>query len=89
MLTARQAQKLLHMICYSESEYNLKAEMDQQSIIVRILENLDQWSLRISFLDLQLMYKQTCSVQAELSNWLDTVARAAIDVFQITEDVKK
>ena len=38
MLTNKQAQKLLHMICYSENESSLKAEMDQKSMIVRILE---------------------------------------------------
>jgi len=38
MLTAKQAQRLLHMICYPENESNLKSEMDQKSIIVRILE---------------------------------------------------
>ncbi|XP_055677088.1 mediator of RNA polymerase II transcription subunit 12 isoform X2 [Lutzomyia longipalpis] len=84
MLTPKQAQRLLHMICYAENESNMKAEMDQKSIIVRILENLEQWSLRISWLDLQLMFKQTNSNSAELTNWLDTVARAAIDVFQVS-----
>lgn len=38
MLTPKQAQKLLHMICYPENESNIKSEMDQKSIIVRILE---------------------------------------------------
>ena len=38
MLTSKQAQRLLHMICYPEIESNIKAEMDQKSIIVRILE---------------------------------------------------
>lgn len=86
-LTARQAQKLLHMICYPEGEY-YKNEMDQKSLIVRILENLDQWTLRISLLDLQLMAKQTTPNSPEYLNWLDTVARAAIDVFQEPEDSK-
>lgn len=45
-------------------------------------QNLEQWSLRISWLDLQLMFKQTNAGTPDLSNWLDTVARAAIDVFQ-------
>lgn len=84
MLTAKQAQRLLHMICYPENESNLIAEMDQKAIIVRILENLEQWSLRISWLDLQLMFKQT-NCTPELSNWLDMVARAAIDVFQVQD----
>ncbi|GAB0086625.1 Mediator of RNA polymerase II transcription subunit 12 [Sergentomyia squamirostris] len=89
LLTPKQAQRLLHMICYAENESNMKAEMDQKSIIVRILENLEQWSLRISWLDLQLMFKQTNSNSAELTNWLDTVARAAIDVFQVSPVVTK
>lgn len=38
MLTSKQAQQLLHMICYPEIESNIKAEMDQKSIIIRILE---------------------------------------------------
>lgn len=81
MLTSKQAQRLLHMICYPETESNIKAEMDQKSIIVRILDHLEQWSLRISWLDLMLMFKQTNKNTPEQSNWLDMVARAAIDVF--------
>lgn len=38
MLTAKQVQRLLHMICYPEIESNLISEMDQKSIISRILE---------------------------------------------------
>lgn len=83
MLKANQAQRLLHMICYPENESYLKSEIDQRAIITRILENLEQWSLRISWLDLQLMYKQTS--QNELSTWLEMVARAALDVFQILD----
>lgn len=86
-LSSKQAQKLLHMICYPENESKLKEEMDQKTIISRILENLEQWSLRISWLDLQLMFKQTNT--SDRSNWLDMVARAAIDVFQILEDDSK
>ena len=88
MLTSKQAQRLLHMICYPENESNIKAEMDQKSIIVRILENLEQWSLRISWLDLLLMFKQTNSSSPDLSNWLDTVARASIDVFHNDDNIK-
>lgn len=86
MLTSKQAQRLLHMICYPENESNIKAGMDQKSIIVRILENLEQWSLRISWLDLTLMFKQTNKNTPEQSNWLDMVARAAIDVFHVHEN---
>jgi mediator of RNA polymerase II transcription subunit 12 len=89
MLTNKQAQRLLHMICYDqETNAKIEANMDQKAQIVRILENLEQWSLRISLLDLQLMYKQTQSISSEFSSWLDTVARAAIDVFIPNEERK-
>ncbi|KAH8373428.1 hypothetical protein KR009_006618 [Drosophila setifemur] len=87
MLTAKQAQRVLHMICYPEAEFNIISELDQRAMIVRILENLGQWTLRISWLDLQLMYRQSLSNNAELNFWLDTVARAAIDVFHMEEVV--
>lgn len=37
----------------------------------------------MSWLDLQLMFKQFSPNSIELSQWLDTVAKAAIDVFQL------
>jgi mediator of RNA polymerase II transcription subunit 12 len=48
------------------------------------LQNLDQWTLRMSWLDLQLMFTQFPPGSSELNQWLDTVAKAAIDVFQLT-----
>lgn len=83
-LTPRQAQRLLHMICYPNS--TLDNNLDQRTIITRILETLDLWTLRISRLDLQLMYKQYSAGSSELNHWLDTVAKAAIDVFQLNSN---
>lgn len=37
----------------------------------------------MSWLDLQLMFKQFNANSSELNQWLDTVAKAAIDVFQL------
>lgn len=52
-----------------------------------ILKNLEQWSLRMSWLELQLMFKQYPNIgSSELNQWLDMVARAAIDVFQIPSE---
>lgn len=84
MLSDKQAQRLLHMMCYSEEDASAKADMDPATQIVRILENLEQWSIRISLLDLTLMFKQNKS--PELSGWLDMVAKAAIDVFHDNDD---
>ncbi|CAG2067507.1 unnamed protein product, partial [Timema podura] len=83
MLTPRQAQRLLHMICYPDSTVS-DDSLDQRSIIARILENLEQWTVRMSWLDLQLMFKQFPAGSSELNQWLDMVAKAAIDVFQLT-----
>ncbi|KOB66209.1 Mediator of RNA polymerase II transcription subunit 12 [Operophtera brumata] len=80
MLTPRQAQRLLHMICYPDSASHTHPDLDQKTMITRLLENLEQWSLRMSWLDLQLMFKQFPSGSSELSAWLDTVARAVINV---------
>lgn len=87
MLTNKQAQRLLHMICYDHDTNGIiKTNMDQKEQIIRILQNLEQWSLRVSLLDLQLMYKQTQSSSTEFSLWLDTVAKAAIHMFILTEE---
>ncbi|XP_062528646.1 mediator of RNA polymerase II transcription subunit 12 isoform X2 [Bombyx mori] len=82
MITPKQAQRLLHMICYPDSASHTHPDLDQKTMITRLLENLEQWSLRMSWLDLQLMFKQFPGGSPELSAWLDTVARAIINVFQ-------
>lgn len=43
----------------------------------------------MSWLDLQLMFKQYSVNTPELSQWLDTVAKAAIDVFQLNATSSK
>ncbi|KAJ8951793.1 hypothetical protein NQ318_019766 [Aromia moschata] len=78
LLSHSQAQRLLHMICYPDAASSID-DLDQKSMISRILENLEQWTLRMSWLDLQLMFKQFSPNSPELSQWLDTVAKAAID----------
>ncbi|XP_065336450.1 mediator of RNA polymerase II transcription subunit 12 isoform X5 [Cloeon dipterum] len=83
MLTPKQAQRLLRMICYPENPAAASDNQEQPQVITRILENLDQWRLRMSWLDLELMYKQL-SNSTELSTWLDTVAKAAIGVFHLS-----
>lgn len=69
------------MICYPNTSPDSFA--DQKTHITNILENLEQWSLRMSVEDLHLMYKQLPPGSSDLSQWLDTVAQAAIDVFQL------
>lgn len=50
-------------------------------------KNLDLWTLRVSWLELEFMYKQ-CENQSppQINTWLDSVAKATIDVFQMMSE---
>lgn len=103
MLSHKQAETLLHMICHPKGvsgghgamvpcpgvpdclSLNGEEPTDQRRAIIQVLQGLDQWSLRVSWLELQLMYKQ-CAVQPEVNTWLENVASATIDVFQLTSE---
>ena len=54
--------------------------MDQKAFITNILKDLDEWRLRISWLDLHLMYEQLRTVPSDLNQWLKNVAQAVISV---------
>ncbi|RXG58705.1 Mediator of RNA polymerase II transcription subunit 12 [Armadillidium vulgare] len=86
MLSSKQALRLLHLICHPDSpSIHSDASLDHHTILSNILEDLDEWTLRISWLDLKLMYEQhrgAPSTQQELNVWLDNVAQAVINVFQ-------
>ena len=62
MLTSKQAQKLLRLICMQHKNgRDVEAADDpasQRRILTKILENLDEWNLRISTVDVKLMYHQ-------------------------------
>ena len=63
MLTSTQAQKLLRLICMQNG--NLPEISDDstsnkpRNILTKILENVDEWNLRISTVDINLMYIYT------------------------------
>ena len=85
MLTSRQAQLLLDMICHPKGSGTvIDSEQDQKLYIYRILQTLDEWTLRISWLQLQLIYAQCNSSQSsnEVNTWLENVAKATIEFFQ-------
>ncbi|XP_022706547.1 mediator of RNA polymerase II transcription subunit 12-like protein isoform X2 [Varroa jacobsoni] len=91
MLTPSQAESLLGLICYPQSSFStdggtrrVESNPDHRQRLVKILSNLDQWSLRVSWLQLQVMHMQ-CQQSAEVPHWLDNVARASIDVFQLCD----
>ncbi|XP_039245890.1 mediator of RNA polymerase II transcription subunit 12-like protein isoform X2 [Pipra filicauda] len=88
VLSNRQAQKLLQLICYPHGIKECpEGDNPQRQHIKRILQNLDQWTLRQSWLELQLMIKQ-CTKEpgsgavAEMNSLLDNIAKATIEVFQ-------
>ncbi|XP_028966939.1 mediator of RNA polymerase II transcription subunit 12-like protein [Galendromus occidentalis] len=92
MLTNPQAEKLLGLICYpqkSNEHRRSDSNADHRQQLVKILSHLDQWSLRVSWLQLQLMHMQCQQNSAlDVNHWLDNVARASIDVFQLSDNAQ-
>ncbi|XP_038050746.1 mediator of RNA polymerase II transcription subunit 12-like protein isoform X3 [Patiria miniata] len=83
VLSHKHAHYLVQLICYpngvppiSDGSY----ESEQKQAITRILRSLDQWTLRVSWLELQLMLKQCAN--SEMNPLLDNIAKATIEVFQ-------
>ena len=96
-LSFRQAQRLLQMISRPDSagaaEDFSNVQPDYRKMVNRVLENLDQWRLRVAWLDLQLLCQQLtpsgngggASTAAEMNQLLDAVARAVLDVFELSQ----
>uniref|UniRef100_A0A669PZ94 Mediator complex subunit 12 n=1 Tax=Phasianus colchicus TaxID=9054 RepID=A0A669PZ94_PHACC len=86
VLSSTQAQRLMQLICYPHRLLdNEEGENPQRQRIKRILQNLDQWTMRQSSLELQLMIKQTAnnvSFCTEMNSLLENIAKATIEVFQ-------
>ncbi|NWV85032.1 MD12L protein, partial [Dasyornis broadbenti] len=88
VLSNKQAQTLLQLICYPHGiKECTEGDNPQRQHIKRILQNLDQWTLRQSWLELQLMIKQCMKDPgsgsvAEMNSLLDNIAKATIEVFQ-------
>ncbi|XP_040610320.1 mediator of RNA polymerase II transcription subunit 12-like protein isoform X6 [Mesocricetus auratus] len=93
VLSNMQAQKLLQLICYPHGiKECTEGDNLQRQHIKRILQNLEQWTLRQSWLELQLMIKQclkdpSSGSVAEMNNLLDNIAKATIEVFQQSADL--
>uniref|UniRef100_A0A8C6J3C1 Uncharacterized protein n=1 Tax=Melopsittacus undulatus TaxID=13146 RepID=A0A8C6J3C1_MELUD len=93
VLSNKQAQKLLQLICYPHGiKECTEGDNPQRQHIKCILQNLDQWTLRQSWLELQLMIKQCMKEPgsgsvAEMNSLLDNIAKATIEVFQQSADL--
>lgn len=57
----------------------------------RVLENLDQWRLRVAWLELQLLCQQLTTSggtsSADMNHFLEAVARAVLDVFELSTPI--
>lgn len=87
VLSYGQAQQLLQMICYPSGVPNQVegCEPENKHVIQRVLQTLDQWTLRVSWLELKLLFNRAQS-QTETNSLLDLVSRGTIDLFyQMTE----
>uniref|UniRef100_S4RBR3 Mediator complex subunit Med12 catenin-binding domain-containing protein n=1 Tax=Petromyzon marinus TaxID=7757 RepID=S4RBR3_PETMA len=81
LLSNKQAQHLLQLICYPHGLPDAQdSDNPQRQRIKRILQHLDQWTLRQSWLELQLMIKQCHN--SEMNNLLENIAKVTIEVFQ-------
>ncbi|XP_062901407.1 mediator of RNA polymerase II transcription subunit 12-like protein isoform X1 [Mobula hypostoma] len=88
VLSNKQARQLLQLICYPHGlKECVEGDNPQRQHIKHILQNLDQWILRQSWLELQLMIKQCMKEPgpasvAEMNSLLENIAKATIEVFQ-------
>ena len=91
MLDATQAQRLLRLICMqhkNNSEVDVaKDSASRRRILRKILENLDEWNLRISTVDIKLMHHQL-SASSSASEWLDAAAGAIVDIFKLSDELE-
>lgn len=59
-------------------------------VVNRVLESLDQWRLRVAWLDLQLLCQQLTAIgsggasSADMNQLLEAIARAVLDVFELS-----
>lgn len=94
--THKDSQYLLNMICYHKQILPPSAFINDKSDskqIIRLFQNLDEWSIRISWLQLFLIYEQLASnnqsqSSSEVSSWLETLSRAVVEYFQQSSQIE-
>lgn len=57
-------------------------------MLIIYFKNLELWTLRVSWLDMQLMLKQFPTNSPDLNQWLENVAKAAINLFNLNSSSK-
>jgi len=86
IVSSKQAQRLLHLICYPELVIPDDALEPRTQVPRIIMERLDQWNLREAWVALTLQNRQLVNNSSEYQAWLDTVARSALEVFHLGEE---
>lgn len=90
-IPSKDAQYLLNMICYHKQPhthfFHPSEKVDSKQVITKILTNLDEWHLRVSHLQLKLIYEQLYAstnshVSSEVNGWLDCLARSIVEYCQ-------
>lgn len=81
LLTSKQAQHLLQLICFPEQEVNELQGLDQNATIQRFFQILDRWNLHLLSINLQLMHKQSSNTVSETKKYLDAVARSVVETY--------
>jgi hypothetical protein len=75
------------LICYPELVI-ADETLDPRTYVPKIImERLDQWNLREAWVGLTLQNRQLSKNASEYQAWLDTVARSALEVFHLGEEV--
>lgn len=95
-LSHKDSQNLLNMICNHKQVIPggyVTEKCDSKQIISRVFQNLDEWSIRHSRLQLQFIYEQLSTssqshLSTEVNTWLDTLARAVVEYFQSASQVE-
>lgn len=87
-LTHKDAQHLLNMICYQKQMIQpalVNDKSDFKTTISQIFQNFDEWSLRISLMQLTMIYEQmkisTSYSQKDVQIWLETLASFVVEFF--------
>lgn len=81
LLTSKQAQRLLQLICFPEQQVAEFHGMDQSATIQQFFQILDRWNLHILSINLQLMHKQSSNTVSETNKYLDAVARSVVETY--------
>ena len=70
-----------------DSDMTKSIDEEQRHSISRILTSMDEWNLRVSALEIKLMYNQLQSSQQSPGsyNWLENAATAIVGMFQLVE----